>query len=74
VGDKVALQGNLDPAILFASPEQIRPKSTRCWTPSARAAATCSTWATAFRSSPRPENVAAMVEAVHSYSKAQRAS
>jgi uroporphyrinogen decarboxylase len=29
VGDKVALQGNLDPAVLFASPEKIAQEATR---------------------------------------------
>jgi uroporphyrinogen decarboxylase len=29
IGDRVALQGNLDPNVLFASPEQIRAEATR---------------------------------------------
>jgi uroporphyrinogen decarboxylase len=50
------LQGNLDPAVLFAGPEQIRAEVEKALasygTPRA-ATATYSTWATAFRSSRR---------------------
>ena len=52
VGDKVALQGNLDPAVLFCNPEAIRTEVGKVLPATARAAAMCSTWATAFRSSP----------------------
>jgi uroporphyrinogen-III decarboxylase len=56
VGDRVALQGNLDPAILFAGPEQIRAEVEKALPATARrprATATCSTWATASRNSRR---------------------
>jgi uroporphyrinogen decarboxylase len=41
VGDKVALQGNLDPNVLFAPPEAaVRSRSgCACWTVSARRSA-----------------------------------
>jgi uroporphyrinogen decarboxylase len=56
VGHKVALQGNLDPAILFANPDQIRAEVERSLSaygkPSA-GLATCSTRGTGFPSSRR---------------------
>jgi hypothetical protein len=47
VGDKVALQGNMDPTVLYANPKPSAPKSGASSPATARAAATCSTWATA---------------------------
>jgi uroporphyrinogen decarboxylase len=50
VGGSKALQGNLDPAVLFAPPEQVGPRSSARSTASARRTprrATCSTWAMA---------------------------
>jgi uroporphyrinogen decarboxylase len=55
VGDKVALQGNLDPAVLFGSPEAVAAEARRCSTPTAPTPATSSTSATASPSSPARE-------------------
>jgi uroporphyrinogen decarboxylase len=76
VGDKVGLQGNLDPAILFASPDQIRAEVHKVLdaygTPAAGNGHVFNLGHGISQFTP-PENVAAMVEAVHSYSRAQRA-
>jgi uroporphyrinogen decarboxylase len=76
VGNKVALQGNLDPAILFASPEQIRAEVERTLsaygTPSAGSGHVFNLGHGISQFTP-PESVSAMVEAVHSFSRAQRA-
>ena len=76
VGDQVALQGNLDPAILFASPEQIRAEVERTLTaygtPSAGSGHVFNLGHGISQFTP-PESVSAMVEAVHSFSRAQRA-
>jgi uroporphyrinogen decarboxylase len=76
VGDRVALQGNLDPAILFASPEQIRAEVERSLTaygvPSAGSGHVFNLGHGISQFTP-PESVSAMVEAVHSFSRRQRA-
>ena len=80
VGDRVALQGNLDPNVLFAPPEVVR----------AQAIATLDSFGAPQRADGRwdghvfnlghgisqhtpPEHVTALVEAVHSHSRRQRA-
>jgi uroporphyrinogen decarboxylase len=76
VGDRVALQGNLDPAILFAAPEQIRAEVERSLTaygaPSAGAGHVFNLGHGISQFTP-PESVTAMVEAVHTFSRKQRA-
>jgi uroporphyrinogen decarboxylase len=76
VGDRVALQGNLDPAILFASPEQIRAEVERSLTaygvPSAGSGHVFNLGHGISQFTP-PESVTAMVEAVHNFSRRQRA-
>jgi len=76
VGHKVGLQGNLDPAILFASPEQIRAEVVKVLdaygTPSADHGHVFNLGHGISQFTP-PENVAAMVDAVHTHSRAQRA-
>jgi len=76
VGDKVALQGNLDPAILFADADQIRAEVERSLTaygkPSAGHGHVFNLGHGISQFTP-PESVTAMVEAVHSFSRAQRA-
>ena len=76
VGDRVALQGNLDPAVLFASPEQIRAEVERALgsfgAPSAGSGHVFNLGHGISQFTP-PESVTAMVEAVHSFSRTQRA-
>lgn len=75
VGDKVALQGNLDPAILFASPDQIRAEVERSLSaygaPSAGHGHVFNLGHGISQFTP-PESVTAMVDAVHSFSRQQR--
>jgi uroporphyrinogen decarboxylase len=75
VGDRVALQGNLDPAILFASPEQIRAEVERSLTaygtPSKGHGHVFNLGHGISQFTP-PESVTAMVEAVHDFSRRQR--
>jgi uroporphyrinogen decarboxylase len=76
VGDRVALQGNLDPAILFANPDQIRAEVERSLTaygkPSPGAGHVFNLGHGISQFTP-PESVSAMVEAVHAFSRRQRA-
>lgn len=76
VGERVALQGNLDPAILFAGPDQIRAeveRSLTAWgTPSAGSGHVFNLGHGISQFTP-PESVSAMVEAVHGFSRRQRA-
>ena len=76
VGHKVALQGNLDPAILFASADQIRVEVERTLTaygkPSAGSGHVFNLGHGISQFTP-PESVTAMVDAVHSFSRQQRA-
>jgi uroporphyrinogen decarboxylase len=77
VGHKVGLQGNLDPAILFASPEQIRAevhKVLDAFGKPQEGNGHVFNLGHGISQFTPPENVAAMVDAVHTYSKAQRAS
>lgn len=76
VGNRVALQGNLDPAILFAAPEQIAAEVERSLTaygtPSNGHGHVFNLGHGISQFTP-PESVTAMVEAVHSFSRKQRA-
>ena len=74
VGHKVALQGNLDPAILFASPEQITAEVHKVLDAFGKGNGHVFNLGHGISQFTPPENVAAMVEAVHSYSKAMHAS
>ena len=75
VGDKVALQGNLDPAILFAEPEQIRQQVIQTLdsygTPEAGHGHVFNLGhgISQFTS---PDSVSVLVETVHEYSRSQR--
>src|SRR5471032_2286437 len=78
VGHKVGLQGNLDPAILFASPDQIRAEVAKVLDAYGTPAAVAGeghvfNLGHGISQFTPPENVAAMVEAVHAHSRAQRA-
>jgi uroporphyrinogen decarboxylase len=76
VGDRVALQGNLDPAILFAGPDQVRAEVEKALasygTPSAGHGHVFNLGHGISQFTP-PESVTAMVEAVHDFSRRQRA-
>jgi len=76
VGDRVALQGNLDPATLFAAPDQIAAEVEKALTsygaPSAGHGHVFNLGHGISQFTP-PESVTAMVEAVHSVSRRQRA-
>ncbi|WP_151632295.1 uroporphyrinogen decarboxylase [Noviherbaspirillum aerium] len=75
VGDKVALQGNLDPNVLFAGPDQIRSEVEKLLssygTPSAGNGHVFNLGHGISQFTP-PESVTVLVEAVHSFSRRQR--
>jgi uroporphyrinogen decarboxylase len=75
VGDRVALQGNLDPAILMAGPDQIRAEVEKALgsygTPAAGHGHVFNLGHGISQFTP-PESVTAMVEAVHTFSRRQR--
>jgi uroporphyrinogen decarboxylase len=76
VGDRVALQGNLDPAILFASPDQIRAEVHKVLDAFGKPGANSGhvfNLGHGISQFTQPDHVAAMVEAVHSHSRALRA-
>lgn len=76
VGDRVALQGNLDPNVLFASPEQIREQVITTLDsfgrPSAGSGHVFNLGHGISQFTP-PEHVSALVDTVHTYSAQQRA-
>jgi uroporphyrinogen decarboxylase len=75
VGDRVALQGNLDPAVLMAGPDQIRAEVEKALssygTPAAGHGHVFNLGHGISQFTP-PESVTAMVEAVHTFSRRQR--
>lgn len=77
VGDRVALQGNLDPNVLFAKPEQIRTEVERVLqafgAPSTNSGHVFNLGHGISQYTP-PEAVTVLVEAVHQISRAMRAS
>jgi uroporphyrinogen decarboxylase len=73
VGDKVALQGNLDPAILFANPEQIRAEVVKVLDAYGRHdTGHVFNLGHGISQFTPPESVAAMVDAVHAHSRTLR--
>jgi uroporphyrinogen decarboxylase len=76
VGQKVALQGNLDPSVLFAKPEQIEAEVAKLLasygTPTEGHGHVFNLGHGISQFTP-PESVTAMVDAVHRISRAQRA-
>ena len=77
VGARIALQGNLDPSVLFGTPEAVRDEAVACLD---RLAGTGSLDGHVFNlghgisQHTQPENVAVLVETVHERSKALRGS
>ncbi len=76
VGDRVALQGNLDPIVLFAQPEQIREQVIRTLDsygrPSAGHGHIFNLGHGISQFTP-PEHVSVLVDTVHEHSRQQRA-
>ena len=80
VGDKVALQGNLDPNVLFAPPEAIEREAIAVLESFGPPQKPDGTWdghifnlGHGIGQFTPPESVSVLVEAVHAYSKRQRA-
>jgi len=73
VGHKVALQGNLDPNVLFAGPEQIRDEVARLLDSYGNHPGHVFNLGHGISQYTPPESVSVLVEAVHEMSRAMRA-
>jgi uroporphyrinogen decarboxylase len=69
VGDKVALQGNLDPSVLFASPEVIAAEVEKILASYGDGSGHVFNLGHGISQFTPPENAAALVEAVHTLSR-----
>ncbi len=69
VGDRVAIQGNLDPAVLFASPDAIRSEAGWVLERYGQGAGHVFNLGHGVSQHTPPEHVAALVEAVHDLSR-----
>ncbi len=69
VGTKVALQGNLDPSVLFASPEVITAEVKKILTSYGNGSGHVFNLGHGISQFTPPENAAALVEAVHTLSR-----
>ena len=65
VGDRVALQGNMDPAVLFAKPDAIRREANKVLAGYGHGSGHVFNLGHGISQFTPPENVAALVEAVH---------
>ena len=74
VGDRVALQGNLDPNVLFARPEQIEAEVVRVLTSFGPHAGHVFNLGHGISQHTPPESVSVLVEAVHAHSRRMRRS
>jgi len=72
VGDKVALQGNLDPAILFASPEAVAAEARRVLDAYGPGAGHVFNLGHGISQFTPPDNVKVLVDTVHEYSRSLR--
>ena len=70
VGDRVALQGNLDPCVLYASPERIRDEVQRVLESYGKGPGHVFNLGHGIHPDVNPEHAAALVEAVHDLSPA----
>jgi uroporphyrinogen decarboxylase len=70
VGDKVALQGNMDPMVLFAGPEVVRHEAQRILKSFGSGSGHVFNLGHGVSQFTPPENVAALVDAVHALSPA----
>jgi len=76
VGERVAIQGNLDPSVLFAGPEQIRDEvrgALQSFSEGASGDGHVFNLGHGISQFTPPESVAALVEAVHQFSRRERA-
>ena len=76
VGDRVALQGNLDPNVLFAQPEQVQAEVIRTLDSFGKPSPTSGhifNLGHGISQFTPPENVQVLVDTVHSHSRQQRA-
>ena len=69
VGHKVALQGNLDPAVLFATPEVIRAETERVLASYGYGSGHVFNLGHGISQFTNPDNAAALVQAVHELSR-----
>src|SRR5487761_2516540 len=69
VGDKVALQGNIDPTVLFATPEVIRTEVEKVLTSYGYGSGHVFNLGHGISQFTNPDNAAALVQAVHELSK-----
>jgi len=67
IGDKVALQGNLDPAVLFASPEVVKQEAQRIIRSFNDNTGHVFNLGHGIDKSTNPDNVKVLVDAVHEY-------
>jgi uroporphyrinogen decarboxylase len=70
VGDRVALQGNMDPMVLFAGPEVVREEAKRILQAYGQGSGHVFNLGHGVSQFTPPESVAALVEAVHELSRA----
>jgi uroporphyrinogen decarboxylase len=68
VGDRVALQGNMDPALLYASPERIRAEVATILESFGRGSGHVFNLGHGIHPHAEPERVAVLVNAVHALS------
>jgi uroporphyrinogen decarboxylase len=68
VGDKVALQGNLDPSVLYASPETIRTHVARCLASFGKGPGHVFNLGHGIHQHINPEHVKTLVDSVHELS------
>ncbi|MGR8921689.1 MAG: uroporphyrinogen decarboxylase family protein, partial [Gammaproteobacteria bacterium] len=72
IGDRVALQGNLDPAIMLTTPEIVAAEVRRTLDAFGPAPGHVFNLGHGVTPQVPPENVATLVETVHDYSREQR--
>lgn len=69
VGDKVALQGNLDPCVLFSNPEVIRAETAKILASYGKGSGHVFNLGHGISQFTDPNNAAALIEAVHELSR-----
>jgi uroporphyrinogen decarboxylase len=65
VGERVALQGNMDPAVLYASPERVREETQKVLAGFGKGSGHVFNLGHGIHPAINPDHVAAMVETVH---------